>query len=206
MHRCKCSTKSKRDAADFTKAQKIQSVIKKMEDNNEIKLFYFDESGFTTASPVPYAWQPKGVTVEIPCFHSKRLNVLGFMSRKNEFYFHAVEGKVDSVAVIAAFDSFCTRYALEYARHKKPCIILLDNASTHTSTAFLDKLDDWMACGVGLHYLPTYSPELNLVEILWRNVKYHWLPLSSCLSYDNLKKSVLEVVSGFGSQYRITFV
>lgn len=179
--------------------------MKEMEDDNEINLFYFDESGFTTSSSVPYAWQPKGETIEIDCFHSKRLNILGFMSRKNDFYFHAVEGKVDSAAVIAAFDSFCARYALEYAVHKKPCIVILDNASTHTSAAFLAKLDDWAACGVGLHYLPPYSPELNLIEILWRNVKYQWLPLSSYFSYDNLKKSVLEVLSSFGSKYLITF-
>jgi transposase len=71
--------------------------------------------------------------------------------------------------------------------------------------AFLAKQDDWAACGVGLHYLPTYSPELNLIEILWRNVKYQWLSLSSYLNYENLKKSVLNVLSGFGSEYLITF-
>lgn len=179
--------------------------MKEMESNNEIKLFYFDESGFTTASSVPYAWQPKGQTLEIDCFHSKRLNILGFMNRKNELYFQAVEGKVNTETVIAAFDRFTARYALEYAEHKKPGIVILDNASTHTSTAFLAKRDDWAACGVGLHYLPTYSPELNLIEILWRNVKYQWLPLSSYLSYENLKKSVLDVLSGFGSEYLITF-
>lgn len=179
--------------------------MKDMEDCNQINLFYFDEAGFSTSSAVPYAWQPKGETIEIDCFRSKRLNILGFMNRKNEFYFHAVEGKVDSAKVIAAFDSFCARYALEYAVHKKPGIIILDNASTHTSEAFLAKRGDWMAYGIGLHYLPVYSPELNSIEILWRNVKYQWLPLSSYLSYDNLKKSVLEVLSSFGTKYLITF-
>jgi transposase len=82
----------------------------------------------------------------------------------------------------------------------------LDNASTHTSTAFLAEQDAWAACGVILHYLPTYSPELNLIEMLWRFVKYQWLPLSSYLSYENLKKSVLNVLSSFGSEYLITFV
>jgi len=47
--------------------------MKALEDAQKINLFYFDESGFTTASSVPYARQPKGQTLEIPCFHSKRL-------------------------------------------------------------------------------------------------------------------------------------
>ncbi len=179
--------------------------MKKMEDDQEINLFYFDEAGFTTASSVPYAWQPKGQTLEIPCFRSKRLNILGFMSRKNELYFHAVEGCVKTEHVINAFDAFTARYAVEYSVHKKPCLIIVDNASVHTSEAFLAKRDYWLACGVALHYLPTYSPELNLIEILWRNVKYQWLPLSSYLSYENLKKSVLNVLSGVGKEYLITF-
>ncbi|MCW4153826.1 transposase, partial [Halomonas sp. 18H] len=28
---------------------------------------------------------------------------------------------------------------------------------------------------------PAYSPELNLIEILWRQMKYAWLPLSARL-------------------------
>lgn len=28
-----------------------------------------------------------------------------------------------------------------------------------------------------------YSPELNLIEILWRQMKYAWLPLSAYLSF-----------------------
>ena len=75
----------------------------------------------------------------------------------------------------------------------------------HIPVAFLAEQDAWATCGVVLHYLPTYSPELDLIEILWRFVKYHWLPLSSYLSYENLKNSVLNLLSSFGSEYLITF-
>jgi hypothetical protein len=180
--------------------------MKELDDEQKINLYYFDESGFSTTSSVPYAWQPKGQTGEIPCFHSKRLNVLGFISRDNQSFFHAVEGCVKTQQVIEAFDLFTSRYADEYALHKKPCIIILDNASIHTSDAFLAQRDNWAARGVGLHYLPTYSPELNLIEILWRKIKYEWLPLTCYLSYENLKKSVLKVLANFGKEYHITFV
>ncbi|WP_156829872.1 transposase [Methylovulum miyakonense] len=65
----------------------------KWDDEDKISLFYFDESGFSTASSVPYAWQPKGRTLEIPCFHSQRLNVLGFVSRDSRSFFPTVEGE-----------------------------------------------------------------------------------------------------------------
>lgn len=180
--------------------------MKKMDDEQKINLYYFDESGFSTISSVPYAWQLKGNTVEIPCFRSKQLNILGFISRDNQSFFHAVEGGVKTEQVIEAFDLFTSHYADEYVIHKKPCIIILDNASTHTSDAFLAQQDNWVARGVLLHYLPPYSPELNLIEILWRKVKYEWLPLSCYLSYENLKKGVVDLLSNFGHEYRITFV
>ncbi len=90
----------------FARAQDIQAAMKRWEDGDKISLYYFDESGFSTASSVPYAWQPKGQTLEIPCFHSKRLNVLGFVSRDNRSFFHTVEGSVKTEQVAAAFDLF----------------------------------------------------------------------------------------------------
>jgi len=38
-----------------------------------------------------------------------------------------------------------------------------------------------------LHWLPPYSPELNLIEILWRKIKYQWLPLRAYLSFNHLQ-------------------
>jgi transposase len=183
----------------------VQQAMKACVAEQKLNLYYYDESGFSTTPSVPYAWQPKGETIEIPCFRSKRLNVLGFMSLDNQSFFQTVEGSVNSQDVIAAFDAFTLAYQTDYLIHKKPCVVIIDNASIHTSAAFLARLDDWMARGVGLHYLPTYSPELNLIEILWRKIKYEWLPLSCYISYENLKKSVLEVLANFGLQYKITF-
>ena len=173
---------------------------------DKINVYYFDESGFTTVPSVPYAWQPQGEVREIPSFPSKRLNVLGFLSKNQKSYFHTVESNVNSQQVIAVFYGFTLAYAAEYASHNKPCIVILDNASTHTSYAFLDHLDEWGSRGVILHYLPPYSPELNLIEILWRKIKYDWLPLNCYISYENLKEAVTIILDEVGGKYLINFV
>ena len=49
--------------------------------------------------------------------------------------------------------------------------LVIDNASIHTSRAVNDKWDEWKEAGLNLFFLPTYSPELNLIEILWRKIK-----------------------------------
>ena len=174
--------------------------------DEKINLYYFDGSGFSCTPSVPYAWQERGQTIELPSKRSKRLNVLGFLSRNNDSFFHTFEGNINSEKVIAAFDDFAKYYAPIYAQNRLPCIIVIDNASPHTSHAFSAKIDEWIMQGICVHRLPTYSPELNLIEILWRKIKYEWLPLDCYISYENLKKAVLEILKGIGTKYQITFI
>jgi DDE superfamily endonuclease len=177
-----------------------------MADAGLVDLYHFDESGFTTVPSVPYAWQPVGTSLELPSFKSKRLNVLGFLSKDGRGFFRHTEGPVDAGQVAAAFDAFAARRAAEYAVHGRPCVVNLDNAPCHTGQAFRDRTDARAACGVVVHYLPPYSPELNAIETLWRKIKYEWLPLDCYASYQTMKSAVLDILDGVGSKYQICFV
>ena len=55
-------------------------------------------------------------------------------------------------------------------------------------------------------YLPTYSPELNLIEILWRKVKYAWLNLMAIMSFNKFQKELNRVFDAVGKEYMISFV
>ena len=57
-----------------------------------------------------------------------------------------------------------------------------------------------------LCYLPTYSPELNLIEILWRKVKYVWLNLMAIMNFDEFKKELNMVFDAVGKEYIISLV
>jgi hypothetical protein len=181
-------------------------VLKQQEDDGLINLRYFDESGFSTTSSVPYGWQPVGETYRIPCHRSKRLNVLGFMGRDNDLFFHATEQTVTAETVIAAMDAFAEHYYVtEFRQTRIICFVVMDNASIHRTQAFKDKIDDWLLCGVKPRFIPPYCPELNLIEMLWRKIKYEWLPLGAYQSYVHLKTKVVETLQRFGSELRITF-
>ena len=197
--------KGKRNEADFQCDKVYLKTLKQQEDDGKLMLYYFDESGFSTAPCVPYGWQRIGETRQIPCHRSKRMNVLGFLSRSNDLFFHASEQSVTTDTVINAFDAFVERYAGKYEETKLPCWVVLDNASIHRSRLFKEKLEGWQQRGVCLHFLPPYSPELNLIEILWRKVKYEWLPLDAYQSYGHLKKWVLEILGNVGEKFQITF-
>lgn len=127
------------------------------------------------------------------------------MNRNSAGFFKTVSGSVTSDVVIEFFNQFAAQHATGCEKALKPCIVILDNASMHRSKAFKAQWDTWAAQGVLIHYLPPYSPELNLIEILWRKIKYSWLPLAAYKSVARLKAELLTVLNEVGEKHRITF-
>lgn len=144
---------------------------------------------------MPYTWSPIGKPWEVAAYsHSRQLNVLGFLSRQGKLVHHTTTDAVTTDTVITAFDQFVAQ--------KDPdtfAVVVLDNASMHRSKPFKRKILAWMSHRVHLVYLSAYSPELNLIEILWRQMKYAWLPLSAYLSFERLCEEVHRLLSGYGS-------
>ena len=180
--------------------------LQEKEDAGEICLRYFDESGFSLTPSVPYGWQAVGSTCRIPCQKSKRQNVLGFMGRQGEWFYRTTEDSVTTATVIEVFDAFSqSYYDEEFSQHGKLCFVAIDNASMHTSAEFRARMEDWLLRGVIPRYLPTYSPELNLIEILWRKIKYEWLPLQAFKDTIHLKYWLNKILAAVGNEYQVAF-
>ena len=64
--------------------------------------------------------------------------------------------------------------------------MLLDNGPLHRSQEFIEQIPKWVKKDLSIKYLPPYSPELNLIEILWRFMKCYWLPFSVYTSFQCL--------------------
>ena len=172
-----------------------------MESADKCELFYFDESGFSQKSNLPYCWGPIGVQSLRPAYsHSKRLNVLGFLSRQGKLSFQTTEGKVTTDTVIDTFEHF-----INARKNDKPCFIILDNASFHRSAKFKQKIQEWLMKDVLVCYLPPYSPELNIIEILWKKVKYEWLPCEAFKTFEDLSINIKNILNYYGEKFTITF-
>jgi transposase len=196
--RARHSLRSKRDPEAFDKGKREVEDVRRRKHQQEIELFYFDESGFCLDSSIPYAYQFPGEELELPSSKSARLNVLGFLSPDMTFHSFVFECSVNSEVVIACFDSLSERITQE-------TWVVLDNASMHTSDAFESALERWKAKGLFVYRLPAYSPELNLIEILWRFMKYFWLPCSAYTSFDALVHAVEEILRKIGDEFVIHF-
>jgi len=183
---------------EYEQKKRVLKRFEKLEQNGKIDLFYFDESGFSINSNIPYAWSLKNETVKIKSFFTRKFNVLGFLSKQGTLKAFIEESKVDSDTIIKRFDELSLQIT-------KPTVVVLDNASFHKSKKFKENIAKWSQRGLTIFYLPTYSPELNAIEILWKFIKYIWIDFTALASYENLKSYVQYIIDSYGKDKIINF-
>lgn len=198
-HRLRRVVGGQPNAQDYAKKQAQLEQLKQLEDAGELELYYLDEAGFCLIPCVPYGWQPIGETMEIESQRSQRLNVLGLMTRANQLHSYISTQSITSEVVIACIDAF-------FPTVNQRTVIVVDQASIHTSDAIYNKLEEWLDRGIEIFQLPSYSPQLNLIEILWRFIKYEWIEIPAYQNWQSLVKYVEKVLKEFGENYVINFV
>lgn len=196
--RARLSLKGKRNKDEFELKQEQINDLKQLEDSGYIDLYFGDESHFGLTPNVPYAWQLKEKPLLLPAAKGKFLNVVGLMSRKNDLFFQVLESTFNSDKIIDFMESFVDQI-------NKKTVVILDNSPIHKSNKFMAKIQEWKEKDVLIFFLPPYSPELNLIEILWRRIKYNWIPFDAYLCFQNLKERLSFVLNNFGTKYDIIF-
>ncbi len=192
------SLKIKQDPIVYKAKLKELKELYILEEKGMLDIYYCDESGFNLTPYVPYGWQPKGKYIELLPKKSKRLNVLGFMNKKNDLIPFITEQSINSDFVIACVDNFADTLC-------RRAVIIMDNASIHHSGDFEDKIEEWKEKGLEVFFLPTYSPHLNLIEILWRKMKYEWLEGKYYEDWRTFKKAIENILCKVGSEFKINF-
>jgi len=169
-----------------------------LEERGFIKIYYTDESGFNLTPYIPYGWQEKGNPICIVPTKSKSVNAFGLYTRDNELAIYTSEQSINSDLAIAFIDDFCRSL-------KHPSVIVIDNAPIHHSNAFKNKIKEWEEQGLYVFYLPAYSPHLNLIETLWRKIKYEWLKAHHYLNWNTFVTALEYIFSNIGSEFTINF-
>lgn len=163
-----------------------------------IDLYYADESRVCLEPCVPYGWQFPDEEVFMPSAKGKGLNCFGLLSRTNKLLFTTTPGSLTS------------RFVFDYLERlsftlKKPTVIVLDNASVHTAKIIRERRKVWEERGLTLFYLPPYSPQLNLIEILWKMLKYYWLKPEDYVDEQRLFYTVTLALAAVGDTLNIHF-
>lgn len=164
-----------------------------------IDLRYGDETAFSLEPNVPYSWSRQGEQREIPSRKGGKLNVFGLMNLAGELTTYQTTCSVDSHQVIDWLDNFASTI-------EKQTVVILDNASWHTSKKIANQLEEWESKGLYIFHLPVYSPHLNLIETLWRKMKNEWLKPEDYENKETLHRKINYILKNYNSEeFQIKF-
>ena len=117
--------------------------------------------------------------------------------REQQCHAHFTEGKVTAAWISERLDAL----SLSLPR---PTVVVLDNATVHRR-AVKDRGYLWQERGLFVWFLPTYSPHLNIAEVLWRKLKYEWLRPEDYATLDTLRLAVWTALKAVGNTLNIAF-
>lgn len=185
--------RSLRQKRDETAFQLAREELAELLAEPGLNVVYFDEAGFSLKGVVPYGWQPVGERSEVPVTgaHGSTIQALGFESQDGEIDTYLHKGYVNSEVVISVFEDYSQKI-------DGPTVVVLDNASCHTSGAFHDCLERWADRGLYVYNLPAYSPELNAIERLWKKLKYQLMPTHAWERFTGLLQNLTATLSRIG--------
>lgn len=164
-----------------------------------VRLLFLDEAGFCASPPVQRSWSPRGLPHAIePNTHTRR-SVLGALDfGPNELIYSAHAGTVKGPDVVRFIDSLLAE------GDGRLTVIVLDNASIHHGIDVATR-ERWLIDHKALlFYLPTYSPELNLIEIVWRHLKYRWRRFVTWTK-DTIDAELVDLLAGYGVKFQTSF-
>ena len=170
--------KNKREAFKEKLSGYIQASEK---EPNKIQVWFWDESGFSMRVIRRKSWRRIGKKKKITGQRRKgRVNVMGglrYSDKKRICYFiekgesETFYNKITSLNE-AVKNEWVNQGNQEsdFADYGPRVIVILDNASFHKKKEIIEKIESEMP-NIILEYLPEYSPDYNLIELVWHSTK-----------------------------------
>lgn len=111
-----------------------------------------------------YGWGPKGQRVvgTRPCRNWKTVSIIGAIRLGEKPRLMTHRGSVDGRVYLR----FVRKRLAPWLRRGD--VVVMDNLNMHKMRAVKEAI---AAAGATATYLPTYSPELNPIELLWADLK-----------------------------------
>jgi hypothetical protein len=170
--------------------KKWPEILRKAREMNAMILFE-DEASFPQWGSLTYTWSKKGETPVVKTSGIRKgYKVFGLIDYfTGTFFCKGHEGRLNSESYVA----FLTEVMQKTRKH---IILIHDGARYHTSKAMKmffqqhsDRITDYD--------LPSYSPDYNPIEKLWKKIKEREIHLHYFPTFDDLKNKVEEALLHF---------
>ncbi len=128
-------------------------------------LYFQDESSVSLVPVLGTTWAKKGETPKVKVTGNRgSIAVSSAISPAGRMVFRIEKGRVNS----KTFIDFIRQIMRNHKWRK--IIVIVDNSPTHTAKAVKDFIEE-NKNKIAVYYLPTYSPDLNPDEEVWKYLK-----------------------------------
>jgi len=165
-------------------SETLRPLIEKSKDGL-VELFFMDASHFVMGGVPGRLWGKVRLWIRTASGR-KRFNVLGalnFISKKIETV--ANDSYITSTQVVELLENIALKYT------GKPIALILDNARYQKCAVVIDCA---AKLGIDLVFLPTYSPNLNLIERVWKFTKSQVLNAAYIETFDAYRSTISSFV------------
>ena len=174
---------------------------KQQAEAGDIVLLYGDESEALTHPYLARVWAKAGADLRVPApGQAKKVAMLGSLdhvSRQLIVHTSPTKRSSDFVAHLEQLDRLYGPKPGQPA--KQPVVLVEDNGPIHTSklslAAFAARAH-WLT----VEWLPKYAPELNDIELVWRDLKAHHLAHHTFADADALDHAIREAVDALNTE------
>ena len=143
-------------------------------------VYFVDEASVRSDYHAGTTWAPVGITPVVATTGARfSVNMISAISAQGRLRFSIVDGTLDSKKLIEFF-----KRLLHHA--PGPVFAILDNHSVHRSTAVRTFVESTNGA-LEVYRLPSYSPQLNPDEWVWKNVKHDRVGRRSVSGPDQFK-------------------
>ena len=139
-----------------------------MRDSGQYEVFFQDECHFQRTCSAARSWYLKGKAPTLPSPVGKeKVSIAGAVSQETGALFVLTASKFNAVS----FKRFLQKFLKNRTRRKKKkALLVLDNARYHKADELKDYLEE-VKDRLELLFLPPYSPDLNPIEMVWRETR-----------------------------------
>lgn len=162
--------------------EKLSGYLEASKANPErLQIWFWDESGFSMRVIRRKNWVKKGSRKKVTGQRSRgKVNVMGglrYHDKKRMCYFiDKGESTIFYEQISKLYNLVKTEWVEQgniessFEDSGVKILIILDNASYHKKREILQKIESDMP-NIQLYFLPPYSPDFNLVELVWHSAK-----------------------------------
>ncbi len=162
--------------------EKLEEYIKiSKEKPNEWQIWFWDECGFSLRVIRRKNWTKKGKRKKVKGMRRRgRVNMMGGLRYSDKKRVCYMIKKGDSLTFYEQLKKLTEEIKKEWVnkgnreedfeRYGPKIVIILDNASFHKKKEIIEQIKENLP-NIILEYLPAYSPDYNLIELVWHSAK-----------------------------------